>query len=303
MGILTNSEPGIYYGSTGDHGEYRFIELSEIVKSFIATYIGEGKICEKVNPSDVFFHATRALQELSYDTLNSTKEMEVVIPPSLTFVMPMDYINYVKLSWSDSNGIERIIYPASKTSNPHRITDGGGVQSWGGFQLASAVSTLTVSEDSSTAAAFKSAAAVTVDTDQGIPLGGEGGRIGLDPQNAQANGSFYIDHKQGKFHFGSALAGKTLVLKYISDGIVKLNVGGTTIDQTGSIVPKLAEEAIYKHILYGVLLARRDTPGGLLAQLKKERFAETRKAKIRLSNLKSEEITQILRGGSKMIKH
>ena len=34
-----------------------------------------------------------------------------------------------------------------------------------------------------------------------------------------------------------------------------------------------------------------------------EKFAETRKAKLRLSNIKLEEITQILRGKSKQIKH
>ena len=36
---------------------------------------------------------------------------------------------------------------------------------------------------------------------------------------------------------------------------------------------------------------------------KKERFAETRKAKLRLSNFKLEELIQILRGKSKHIKH
>jgi len=41
----------------------------------------------------------------------------------------------------------------------------------------------------------------------------------------------------------------------------------------------------------------------LVPRLKKERFAETRKAKLRLSNIKLEEITQILRGKSKQIKH
>ncbi len=37
--------------------------------------------------------------------------------------------------------------------------------------------------------------------------------------------------------------------------------------------------------------------------LKKERFAATRKAKLRLSNLKIEELTQVMRGKSKQIKH
>ena len=37
--------------------------------------------------------------------------------------------------------------------------------------------------------------------------------------------------------------------------------------------------------------------------LKKERFAEQRKAKLRLSNIKIEELAQIMRGKSKWIKH
>jgi len=40
-----------------------------------------------------------------------------------------------------------------------------------------------------------------------------------------------------------------------------------------------------------------------LPEDKREKFAEIRKAKLRLSNIKLEEITQILRGKSKQIKH
>ena len=38
-------------------------------------------------------------------------------------------------------------------------------------------------------------------------------------------------------------------------------------------------------------------------RFKKEKFAAVRQAKIRLSNIKLEEITQVLRGKSKHIKH
>ena len=68
-------------------------------------------------------------------------------------------------------------------------------------------------------------------------------------------------------------------------------------------VHKFAEEAVYKHIAYGVLSTRINTPEFIVQRFKKERFAETRKAKLRLSNIKLEEITQILRGKSKHIKH
>ena len=68
-------------------------------------------------------------------------------------------------------------------------------------------------------------------------------------------------------------------------------------------VHKFAEEAMYKWFAYAVLSTRINTPEYLVARFKKERFAETRKAKLRLSNIKIEEITQVLRGKSKQIKH
>ena len=71
--------------------------------------------------NDVTFHAIRGLQELSYDTFRSTKDWEIEVPSSLVLVMPLDYVNYIKLGWSDSNGIERVLYPTSKTSNAFNV--------------------------------------------------------------------------------------------------------------------------------------------------------------------------------------
>ena len=69
------------------------------------------------------------------------------------------------------------------------------------------------------------------------------------------------------------------------------------------VVHKFVEESIYKWIAYAVLSTKVNTPEHLVQRFKKEKFAETRKAKIRLSNIKLEEITQTLRGRSKQIKH
>ena len=65
----------------------------------------------------------------------------------------------------------------------------------------------------------------------------------------------------------------------------------------------MAEEAMYKWITHAVLASKANTPEYLVQRLKKERFAETRKAKLRLSNIKLEELTQMLRAKSKWIKH
>ena len=122
----------------------------------------------------------------------------------------------------------------------------------------------------------------------------EGQRYGIDPQYAHGNGSYFIDHLRGNIHFSSALAGRTIILKYVSDG------HGTDGEM---MVPKMAEEAMYKWIAYGCAQARADVDAGTIARFKKEKGAETRKAKIRLSNIKIEEISQVMRGKSKWIKH
>ena len=124
------------------------------------------------------------------------------------------------------------------------------------------------------------------------PMDGE--RYGLDPQHAQANGSFYIDCVSGKIHFSSNVSGKTVILDYISDSL------GTDGEMQ---VHKFAEEAMYKWITHAILSGKANIPEYQVNRFKRERFAAIRTAKLRLSNIKLEEITQILRGKSKHIKH
>ena len=120
-----------------------------------------------------------------------------------------------------------------------------------------------------------------------------GERYGLDPSHAQVNGSFYIDDRLGKIHFSSNISGKTIILDYISDSL------GTEEEMRAH---KFAEEAIYKWISYAVI-STSSYAQQLAPRFKKEKFAAVRQAKLRLSNIKLEELTQILRGKSKQIKH
>jgi|TARA_R100000084_G_scaffold33767_1_gene13371 hypothetical protein len=120
-----------------------------------------------------------------------------------------------------------------------------------------------------------------------------GRRYGLDPQHAQVNGSFYIDERIGRIHFSSNISGKTVILDYISDSL------GTDKE---TMVHKFAEEAMYKSIAHAII-STSSFGQQLVPRFKKEKFAAVRQAKLRLSNIKLEEFTQILRGKSKQIKH
>jgi len=523
MGLLTGTDQNYYEASSG-FGNYQFTSLEDIINQFMVVYVGEGKIISKARKTDVAFHAQRAMQELSFDTFKSIKSQEITLPPSNTMLLPRDYVNYTKLAWSDSSGIEHVLYPTSKTSNPFKIRqDSDGtydfsaqtgslnivnpnfssalIQPWFrnpavnnsistsvNVTTTSALSdileviseklqistnpfaftnnnpaspittgrayavwqeiTVTDIDELSITATGSSAAEVSGEASAGIlrigisttpgdpntnlqknnpgtndqivsggyngpnflpgtnsttsntsfpnangnnevlewnnvagetditktlenidvvghdtlyvlitshtpflslsanistntidtisvgyegvspnlPLDNENDgdsttwtnyksatpsenqddyqddtywpnnqkRYGLDPQHAQVNGSFYIDNLKGLINFSSNVSGKTVILDYISDSL------GTDGEMQ---VHKFAEEAMYKWIMYAILSTRANTQEYIVQRYKKEKFAATRQAKLRLSNIKLEELTQILRGKSKHIKH
>ena len=446
MALLNQTQQQYYDGD--DFGGYQFISLKDIINNFIISYVGDQKIIGKIKRTDVAFHAQRAIQELSFDTFKSIKSQEINLPPSLTMVLPQDYVNYTKICWVDGAGIERPLYSTRHTSNPPPIyqntnseykltavaaitnntnnvtisgrntdiiqgmvvtgngigagaiveqvnndsantfislidvdgtnvnstytgdstltfenSDGslvleretsfyvedftystgdsfvtassasdianveiGMIVSGGRISSGAVISNNTVVTDiqgavifvsqdilgpsvtatntltfakipaeSTTWNSYSDPTEVDVYTDDttDIDIDYRGRRYGLDPQHAQSNGTFFIDQLRGYIHFGSALSGKTIVLHYVSDGL------GTDEEM---VVHKFCEEACYKWIAHGVLSAKSNIPEYIVQRFKKEKFAETRKAKIRLSNIKIEEFTQILKGLSKPIK-
>ena len=133
----------------------------------------------------------------------------------------------------------------------------------------------------------------TYEYDENINLN-EGRRYGMSPEHAQSNGSFYIDNLKGYINFSSNISGKNVILDYISDSL------GTDGEMQ---VHKFAEDALYKSILCDIMSTRLNVPEYAIRRYKKDKSSSRRTAKLRLSSIKLQEITQILRGKSKQIKH
>ena len=415
MTLITKRDNAYYGGNNPRFGEYQFVSITDIVNQFVFSHVGKDKIINRVPKADVAYFAKRALAELSFDTLRSTKSQEIVLPSSLQMKLPIDYVNYVKLTQSDSSGIEHVIYPTRYTSNPSTIQqnsdgeylfsrDGSAFKAEGaavggfGADLVDESTGFLVSEKGAAGNSISpgfdgtfvvegigegydrsvdgiaahasdeswvkvgmeaislhlppgtTVTAVTHVENTNIPgtsdieftlsntpthtvtniqmrvyfynntndttwgkfksntpsennndnyeddtfwsIAGE--RYGLEPEFAQVNGSFFIDETKGLIHFSSNLSGKTIILHYLSDSL------GTDDEM---VIHKFAEEAIYKWIAYSILSTKTNVQEHIIQRFKREKIAETRKAKLRLSNIKLEEITQILRGQSKQIKH
>ena len=304
--ILSGGEYGNRdaYGNTVEenYGSYGYISLEDVINNFQIAYVGTGKLIPSCKRTDIIFHAKRGMQEFSYDTLKSIKSQELSIPPELSVVIPQDYVNYTKVSWIDKLGVKRPIYPANNlTTNPFEtpVQDSKGVPTQDSFGN-------NVEGTSITEERWRTADDTLINQDNVDDLYNEGydswgwneqllgQNYGLDPQYAQENGWFTINHREGKMSFSSNLANALIILEYISDGLAY---------DMDTKVPKLAEEALYAHISHAIVASRINQPEYIVRRLKQERSAKLRNAKLRLSNIKLDEIIQVMRGKSKWIKH
>ena len=292
------------FGATVEenYGSYQYISLNDIINNFMVAYVGTGKLIGAAKRTDIIFHAKRGLQEFSYDTLKSVKSQELNIPNSLSVAMPQDYVNYVKMSWIDHYGVKHPIYPVNAlTTNPYEnpIQDQRGLPMQDNFDA-------NIEGDSLTEERWNTNNILPrindvdnigndwYNNDNWVQDRFYGRLFGMDPQYANMNGYFSINDREGKMSFSSNLVGKLIVLEYISDGLAY---------DLDSRVPKMAEEAMYAYILHAILSTRINQPEYVVNRLKQEKNAKLRNAKIRLSNIKLEEFTQVLRGQSKWIKH
>ena len=290
--------------STWDnYGSYSYTSLKDVINNFMVAYVGMDKLIPRVKRSDVIFHAKRGLQEFSYDTLKSVNSQELTIPPSLSLPIPQDYVNYVQLSWVDNSGVKHIIYPTTLTSNPTQplLQDYSGQPTQDVFgenleSMQSITDTKWNGNDN-----LNITGQITDEVFQNSSVYdwswwkmAFGQRYGLEPEVSQKNGWFTINEREGKFSFSSGLANRLIILEYISDGLAY---------DLNSKIPKMAEEALYMHIAYSILAGKANVQEYIVQRFKKDRRAQLRNAKIRLSNIKLEEFTQVMRGKSKWIKH
>ena len=218
--------------------------------------------------------------------------------------MPQDYVHYVRLSWLDTAGIEHPIFPARFTSRPSEaIAQDDNADYLFDQQGGTLTVNPSVAEDRFTNQ-------FQLDTFSGKTnsqddyylfvhyianrLQTKSGRYGLNPETSNINGVFVVDEVNGQFGFDSSLAGRTITLKYVSDGLAT---------DKEMRIHKFAEDAIYKYIYHAILSTKLGIPEFQIMRAKRDRRAAMRNAKLRLSSLKLQELTQVMRGKSKHIKH
>jgi hypothetical protein len=117
----------------------------------------------------------------------------------------------------------------------------------------------------------------------------------LNTETANINPSFRVNKAAGVINFSSGVANQLIVLEYVSDGM-------ENGDDDSVKIHKFAEEFLYSYVKWALLNNKFGIQEYVVNRAKKEKTANLRNAKIRLSNLHPGRLLMNLRGQDKWIK-
>ena len=79
-------------------GSYQYVRLEDVVNNFQLMYSGNHSLVNNEERYKILFHAKRAIQELNYDAFKAVKALELTIYDDLKFILPSDYVNWIRIS-------------------------------------------------------------------------------------------------------------------------------------------------------------------------------------------------------------
>lgn len=299
-----------YYTNNGNTpqdanwGSYQYVSLYDIVNNFMLMHTGNHSLINNEERYKVLFHAKRAIQELNYDAFKEIKVLELSVVDNLRFVLPSDFVNWVRISLYKDGLLRPLTENIQTLSSNAYLQDNNGniLFDQNGNILQPQYSTIDFDRIMKTKK--------SIYLNQNSPYNGQlgwcvdglwyfdyriGKAFGLNTETANFNPTFNIDKKAGVINFDSSMAGESCILEYISDGM-------ENGDDSLVSVNKLFEKYIYAYILYEIISSKLGVQEYIVARARKEKSALLRNAKIRISNIHPGRLLMNLRGLDKMIK-
>lgn len=294
---MPNLTPQQYYQDSSNWGGYQYVTLADIVNNFMLMYVGNDKMVANVKRYQILFHAKQAIKLLNIDAFRSVKVLELKVYDDLKFILPPDYVNYVKIYTEHKGGLRLLAENRRPNSAVHYDQGPNGVLT---FDVDGNVVTSESELDLTRLTQSIYTGPGPFNGDYGYLYDDNwyftrniGGIYGMQTDEITAGPTFRIQN--GVIDFSSNAENHTIVLEYISDGMEN---GDDSLVQ----VNKLAEEFVYRYIKWCILNSKYGVPMYEKKLAKDEKQAEFRNAKIRMSNLHPSRLLISLRGQNKIIK-
>lgn len=298
---MSNQE---YYTYSENWGSYQYVSLYNIVNNFMLMNTGNHSLINNEEKFKIIFHAKRAIQELHYDAFKEVKVLELNVCDTLRFILPHDYVNWVRVSLYKDGTLRPLTENIQANSAKKYLQDNkcGLMFDQNGVVVSAETSNIDFDRLNSMTKSIYLDSSSPYSGNMGYNVGNDwffdfpiGARFGLNTSTANRNPTFRIDSKSGVINFSSTMLGETCILEYISDGME----GG---DDSTISVNKLFEKYIYAYIKYEILKDKLGVQEYIVNRSRKEKTALLRNAKIRISNIHPSKLLMSLRGMDKWIK-
>jgi hypothetical protein len=285
-------------------GSYQYVSLQDIVNNFLLMYSGNHSLVNNEERFKVLFHAKRAIQELNYDAFKEIKVLELTVPDMLRYILPSDYVNWVRISLYKDGWLRPLTENIQTLSSKAYLQDNTGRILFD--QYGNALSPQYSDIDFDRLTKTKK----SIYLNQGNQFNGQlgwnydgmwyfdyniGTAYGLNTETANFNPTFNVDRKGGVINFDSSMSGQQCILEYVSDGMEQGDNSLITVN-------KLFEKYIYASIQYDILSSKLGVQEYIVSRARKEKSALLRNAKIRISNIHPGRLLMNLRGLDKQIK-
>jgi len=287
MAIQNFTDLDLYYGDDSQWGNHQYITIKDLVNDFLFSQTDDSYVAN-VDVDLVVYHAKRAVQELYFDVVNEVISIELDLNPSFIIPLPHDYIQYVQISWVDLNGRKHPMAIDNRSNLAQAYLQDNNydyLYDVDGDILQGSHAQDMIADGGET----NYLDAGTVSNERGAPS------FNLDRSKVFKNGSYVIDKERGIIQFSSSVQGRTIVLDYISDGLFQRADSDIRIH-------KFAEDAAYEYIYWMLVKRNKNVPRNEKEGARRDWFNSRRVAKRRIKPIRYEEIRQVMKSGSKMIK-
>jgi hypothetical protein len=281
-----------YAGDTG--GQYQYVSFQSMIDDFVEDSLDQDSYLKNTTRSQIVKQTIKGVRMLNFNGLNAVKGLELQVPPSLSMLLPVDYVDWIRVTTVGDDGFlynlgENLRMPTAVSylqDNDYEIlfdNDGNPLQG-----------------DSDNSAFSKPFLRRTLhETAREEFLYGVGCRQvrrNIDTSKYSENGEFKIDQQRGAIAFSSELAERSVVFEYVSDGLEEKKIWGGEYQ-----IHKYTIDAIHDYVYWQLIRKKRNVNATEKATARGEYFNSRRIAIKRLGSINVNQIMKAMSSATKWI--
>ena len=284
-----------YYSDQENYGSYQFYKLSDVIDSLMLEVQADtDSFLKGVDRFLMKKYAVAGLRDMAFSGAGDVHILEITIGTNLQFILPQNYVDYLRVSVIgrdcrlevlDLNGRIHLGQAYLQDNSDKIIFDSDGepieVDGNNAFNKPHKVYE------------FGNRYGEYIRNDHYA----HDYNINVDTSKFTRHGEFNIDKRRGIMMFSSNLAGRDIVIEYISDGIDE-----KVLDEKPITFHKYYKEALEDYIYHRAIARKRNVPFNEKQRANAKYKTSKHKAVLLMANLDPQRIARVMRLGFKPIK-